>query len=255
MRQKIISLLLAVFLIPQLCFSGILFDGSDDYVDVSNSALDFTGNKTISAWVYILTTADYRPIFSRSRVGGGTSNVGYSLEIATGSNKLMYVKQGVAAIEAVNTALPANSWHHVAAVKTGTAVTFYLDGVGETISNSSTEVGGSPPPTYIGRSARNATSWSGSIDDVHIYNRALSAEQMLGLYSSRLRYYAIAGTAPMGIGYWPLDDHSDGTSGDGKKFIDRSNTGKTGTGNDGANDTGLTCNAGEVLSYPDEFAQ
>jgi len=52
------------------------------------------------------------------------------------------------------------------------------------------------------------------------------------------------------VGYWPLDDSPDGTSGDGDTFVDRSGTGNNGTGVDGANNTGLTVKASSYLMYP-----
>lgn len=49
--------------------------------------------------------------------------------------------------------------------------------------------------------------------------------------------------------HYPMDDEADGTSLDGDTFLDMVGT-SNGTGNDGANNTGLTAKGEEVLSYP-----
>ena len=46
---------------------------------------------------------------------------------------------------------------------------------------------------------------------------------------------------------WPLDDCGDGASGNGVTFRDRSGNNRHATGDNGGNDTGLTCRASEFL--------
>ncbi|MEK7176582.1 MAG: LamG domain-containing protein, partial [Patescibacteria group bacterium] len=83
-----------------------------------------------------------------------------------------------------STSFTVNTWYHLVGVfqSASNTVTFYVNNVVQTTSGFA---GGLPSTTgfgYIGVS--NAASFfPGSLDDVRIYNRALSAAEVLQLYN------------------------------------------------------------------------
>ncbi|MEA2097322.1 MAG: DUF2341 domain-containing protein, partial [Candidatus Cloacimonadota bacterium] len=116
-----------------------------DYIDLSNpAALNFgAGNWTLSSW--ITTTANgQRNIFSN---GGDNAN-GIRYVMALGENGL----DGMATItvddntsappkyqaQAEVPSLPSNdgAWHHVSAVRTGSTIRIYVDGIEEDLNNN-----------------------------------------------------------------------------------------------------------------------
>jgi hypothetical protein len=78
--------------------------------------------------------------------------------------------------------IPADVWLHHAVVKAGDQLTYYRDGV-EASSGTFTQPMDAPQPLFLGGDNENAEgeNWRGSLSDVRIYDRALSAGEVLGL--------------------------------------------------------------------------
>lgn len=78
-----------------------------------------------------------------------------------------------------------NEWHHYALVREAQTqqVLFYVDGqqLGNAVSYSRNPTGGGRGMLYIGSDVLGATPMDGMIDEVRIYNRALSASEILEL--------------------------------------------------------------------------
>jgi hypothetical protein len=163
---------------------ALLFDGSQNYVQVPNSpSIQYTGGSvTLSAWIGPRDDGTYRDVIMRKQ---NTYNFyyasGLSFEWFDGSNWQQV---------ATNQLLSHNTWHYVAAVITynqsqsQTTFAIYLDGVAiksQTVNGmmytgatDSLFIGGfTQTPTY-------AFCFNGSIDEARIYNRALSATEIQG---------------------------------------------------------------------------
>jgi hypothetical protein len=86
-----------------------------------------------------------------------------------------------------NAALPTGVWKHVAVTLSGNTGTLYVDGVqvGQntniTLRPSSL---GNTNLNYIGRSQYSDPYLDGQIDEFRIYNRALSAAEVLALFQN-----------------------------------------------------------------------
>jgi hypothetical protein len=85
-------------------------------------------------------------------------------------------------------ALPTGVWKHVAVTRNGNTGTLYIDGVqvaqntNMTLSPSSL---GSTTNNWIGRSQYSGDSYlDGQIDQFRIYNRALTAAEVLALFQT-----------------------------------------------------------------------
>ncbi len=246
-----------------LAFGAVDFDGTDDYVEKAtpNSALDISASFTISCWVnlealpissswfgvVVKVTVPPSGVFNYMLLldGGALASGGVGWLLATDGNVFPGAK--------FSTTPNLNQWYHIAGTYTEGSDTFtiYVDG----IQQAQASAAGYPPtgtaPFLIGVDPSTAgTNFNGIIDDVRIYNRALSPSEVEVIAKGRLKYDSLTTPGNGLVGYWPLDDSPDGTSGDGDTFVDRSGNGNNGTGVDGANNTGLTAKASSYLMYP-----
>ena len=146
------------------------FDGSDDYVDCGDDAsLDITDEITIEAWVNPTSGTGY--IISKN-IDSATDN---QYAIYWDGDQVMYYPSGTP-ISAVNS-VPTGAWTHIVFTRTGTTGQFYINGVASgspaacTMYSRATSVN-------IGRRKPGNFYFNGSIDDVAIYARALSANEV-----------------------------------------------------------------------------
>lgn len=102
------------------------FDGSGDYLSVADAnALDFAGDFTVEAWVFVPTTS----ASARTIIHKADTNVGYALVMIAAGN----IEVQCTSLQFNSTStLPLNQWNHVAMVRNGSGtnnVKFYLNGV------------------------------------------------------------------------------------------------------------------------------
>jgi pimeloyl-ACP methyl ester carboxylesterase len=168
------------------------FNGSSSYIDIpQNSGLNnLTTNFTLSAWIWQRSTNQnygYRII---DKCPAGTP-YGWTFDTLGNSSDRSLRLQAAAASNpnvAGATAYSLMQWHHVVATVSGTIGKVYLDGN----LDGAGDVGNIPQnflDIFIGRShpygsdPGNREYFNGMIDDVRIYNRALSGSEIQQLYS------------------------------------------------------------------------
>ena len=190
---------------------AIVLDGVDDYVDLGNPvALRLTGSMTVSAWINssAFPADDAAVVSKRGSVGfqldttidAGPRTVGFKLTSSTGADMIRYGA----------TALQTNTWYHVAGVYDAAAATMtvYVDGHldnGAQIGTVTSSQQDSPQNVLIGRRANGGYLFSGRVDDVRIYDRALSLAEIqadmakgLGPASGDATPPSVSITAPAG---------------------------------------------------------
>ncbi|GAG42673.1 unnamed protein product, partial [marine sediment metagenome] len=162
------------------------FDGGGDYVDCgSGDSLIFTGAFTVSTWVN-LNVIDSNP-------GGIVSNghsSGYILFYASNYFKF-YVNSAGWKIVKYPTTPTANQWYHVVGRYDGSDITIYVNGIqGETLSvGSITDYSGVATGIGVYSMQRKEMYFNGLIDEVAIYNRSLSSDEIYQQYVSNLNKY------------------------------------------------------------------
>jgi hypothetical protein len=155
--------------------SAYSFDGANDYVRITDSSiLNITGNLTISAW---LRTNDIAPIIF-SNMLEISPHSGYSLRLNFGKLRFMSGDKSLWG----NTSVNGNIWTHVAITLSGTTATSYVNGLFDTSGTVGIPTSSSVDQT-IGASYTPYYFLKGSIDEVRIYNRALSYSEIQELYS------------------------------------------------------------------------
>ena len=175
---------------PGTCGYGT-FDGVNDYIDLSGMP-NLSGSFTISAWIYADNTGNDQRIFADDE----NDNNGFAFSLGdAGNGRLRLFSRSVnpVSVDTQNAVISAGQWYHVAAVHDATARTrrIFVNGVAQTLT------GGSSTPTYsgtwgvdngvasIGGETNNAggeavPNWrfDGRIDEVRIYDSALSTSQI-----------------------------------------------------------------------------
>ena len=176
--------------------SALTFDGTDDkaYVaDPINGSLDMgSGDFSLAAWVKLdptYTDANPTVIFKGA---GSDTEPGYWLFWSNSSNYLRFtISSGVGTRPTVNSTagvIKDNLWHHVAAVAVRSGVSkLYIDGVLNASSNWSAYTGSIDTASnfVIGSHLIGpaATDWKGQIDDVRMYEKALSDVEITDIYN------------------------------------------------------------------------
>ena len=188
------------------------FDGSSSYITGSGSALPNVGvaaSTTISAWIKPTSTSGTREIFTKGASGNcfnyGMVMVGGVLSARNSNNDYAL---GSASIT-------ANIWQHVTVVFGSAGATGYVNGVQVGTNASGATTNCATNNWSIGTRAYNALSefFPGIIDDVRIYNRALSATDVLNVYTSGQIVRKNISNNNL-IGYWPMNEGKGSQAGD-----------------------------------------
>jgi len=158
------------------------FDGTNDHIVIADSSsLTVALTFTISYWVKFDVLSTTNVIYN-----SGEQINNWITQIST-ANKSTFSELGVADY-ASNTTLSNNVWYHITVVKNGDGasnLTFYLNGV----NDGTASVGSVSTPSgskNIGSITAGAFQTNGKIDDMRVYNRALSAQEVKMLYRQGL---------------------------------------------------------------------
>jgi hypothetical protein len=152
------------------------FDGTGDYVDCGNTpVISPTTELTVMAWIKVNPwTKTWEAILAKgddsyrlSRSGSGNAT-----HFGCGGTSGNYFDG--------STVVTDNQWHHVCGVYDGARQTIYIDGVLDTAIPSTGSVTASANNLFIGENSGAAGRHiTGLIDDVRLYNRALTVEEIM----------------------------------------------------------------------------
>ncbi|MHC4371067.1 MAG: LamG domain-containing protein [Planctomycetota bacterium] len=160
------------FFVEGIAGKALSFDGVNDSVDFgNNAAFDITEQITISAWVNTNDTGDGQ---HNPYVGKGDH--AYALKQASSSTIEFFIYDGGWYTANVRVDSSFNGeWHHVLGTYDGLEVKTYVDGVlGATNAHAGTIEVQTHNLTIAINSEETDRYYDGLIDEVKIYNRALS---------------------------------------------------------------------------------
>jgi len=169
----------------------LVLDGFDDYGDCGN-AVDLTlpVEQTISAWISV----EGHPSAWARFVGKGAINIrNYGLWLAADGDILYQLYAGASYSNFYNNVGVGDAmnfpvglgWHHVVGVYSGTNGKVYIDGVEAHSSDDSVVGHTSNEPLLLGGGIHEF--FYGSMDNVMVYNRVLSADEVLSIYEAQLK--------------------------------------------------------------------
>lgn len=164
-------------------WSALNFDGLNDYVDCGNNeTLDPIQGATIEAWVNFgcLPSVAGHTMEIASRSGASTD---LDLQAETDNRFKFYIGPGV--VVASNTVVEIGRWYHVAATYQAYNCTrMYVNGILEKTTSINLARGTNPNSFSIGESlVWRGRYFNGTIDEVKVYNRPLSAEEVWSEYT------------------------------------------------------------------------
>ena len=171
----------------QVGSTAISFDGVDDYVNIAdNNLLDFgTGDFTVGFWVKIPINASLWPGIVTK--GGSASAVAHTwgfLLTSTFTNQVRFEQASDAGGTFdvnIDSGVLSNGWHHILARRSGATTQLYVDGL---FKVEDTSAGSDLNNTSPIRMGSNGSPSASTVDDVRIYNRALSAAEIQALYNA-----------------------------------------------------------------------
>lgn len=194
------------------------FDETDDYVTCpDNAALKIADRITNCAWVRMRSLPGAGANHSIINKGTVWSDGGHTILIST-TGYVIIGFQGLstASLTDNTTAIAIDTWTHIANRYDGSEITIWVNGKQVKSVSSTGSVTTNSSALWIGREQFSGGRWTfdGQIDDVRIYNRALSPNEIKLLSSRRGIAYEIApysltaeqaAAAAVIVPYWHLN--------------------------------------------------
>lgn len=153
------------------------FNGSSNYVTMGY-VLSFSGTQSLSmsAWIKPnVTNVSYQTLVGKE--------LDYKLDLDSGGKVNFLLGNSWGRNFASDTSLVAGNWYHIVATYDGTNKKMYINGSWDKTVASTGNISGNSYQFNIGQ--RNSDDYfNGIIDEVRIYNRALTQAEVTALYNA-----------------------------------------------------------------------
>ena len=202
---------------------GLNFDGTDDYLEVSESSDLSFGNTsfTLSAWVKKGGSGDSGDQYPIAKGYPNTSQEqrGYGFRLDKDSQRFLFFIQDDSMVKVTgswSSGMPAGEWHHLVGVvnRSQNTMKAYYDGeqLGDTTDISSIGDITSATSLRLGQSA-SGRHFNGTLDDVRVYDYALTQTEIENLYNqpSQTNYVPVGnfdGADTTHITGWAYDENA-----------------------------------------------
>jgi len=166
---------------------AIELDGVDQHIDIGDVApLDITGSAiTLAIWAKNTVNGEHKLIAKWKDAG---SLFSYLLSINATDKTLLAVDVGGVKTVVGTTTIATGTWFYIVGTYDGTTLRIYVNGVEE---NSNTVTGGNlrsvATTVRIGSGSGGENHMDGCLEDARIYDRVLSADEILTIFNSRGR--------------------------------------------------------------------
>ncbi len=157
---------------------GLNFDGIDDRVTVGSSSLLNLTTGTVEAWVRLDTMGRWHGVVAKGNANSDASH-NYAIEIDDSNFVNCLIGNGTSSNTVRSTTqIAGQQFQHVACTWDGSQLRLYINGaLNRSVTQTMTPAGNSSP-LYIGQYGGNVDRFDGVIDEVRIYNVALSLAQI-----------------------------------------------------------------------------
>jgi len=184
---------------------SLLLDGTTDYIDIPglSTALNGLSEMTISMWIKSDVIGSDRPFLGLVEAGNGDDggirydNAGFTDTSKDDIIKVSFFTDGGNNnYETSTNFIQKTDWQHVAVVwKDGDGVTIYIDNVAETPPGippgddfDTTGIISDQTRFTVGQGPKgqNGDTWDGRIDELAVWNSALSADEIDWLFTNSI---------------------------------------------------------------------
>jgi len=154
---------------------SFVFDGANDYINLPTNNLPYGSvPRTICCW-FLANSLAYEWAFSYGSPAAGASNaLGIILGVITYA--------GYGGFDVYGPVPSLNTWYYVCGVYNGSVASLYINGSLYTSSAKSWNTVQST--AQIGGQTNGGEFWNGNISQSKIYNRALTAQEILQNYNA-----------------------------------------------------------------------
>lgn len=170
----------------------IAFNGTNQYVNVPNStSLQVADTFTLCSWVYATTLAARYAIFStrvNNPAGSWQLEIGSTGAGSLSTNRIAFTGVGTWIAETFDNVISTNRWFHICLTKVNNATTggtFYINGA--SVVNRQTNaytISNNADAKRIATSTGLIELFPGNISHTSLYNRVLSATEILQNYNA-----------------------------------------------------------------------
>jgi hypothetical protein len=164
---------------------AIEFDGVDDYIKIPDDASlnPISDSITVSVWVKP-NFLGVRQIIEAYGYGGVPNAEPYWMRLDANNKFQFIVSNGTPTDVYSTTTATAGQWYYVVGRYNGSHVSIFVNGVEENSTSLTGNMVDSNTDLYIGQNTANNYFFNGTIDDVRIYDRALTSEEIIILNNS-----------------------------------------------------------------------
>jgi len=161
--------------VPGRFGAGLAFSGSNASVSVPSSpTLNLTTGMTLEAWVNPSALTGWRTVVLKP----SATDLAYALYASDGTRPVGVAMLGTKTYDYGTASLTLNAWSHVAATYDGAALKLYVNGTLVKSTPGSGAIATAVTPLQIGGNTVWGEYFAGIIDDVRVYNHALSAAEI-----------------------------------------------------------------------------
>lgn len=162
---------------------GINFDGSDDYISIPDAAsLDLGSAGSVTAWAKRLGTGQWDGIVAKGDANNTWSH-NYAINFRNDNTIECNIGNGSSSnVVTTTVTITDSNFHHYVCTWDGSTVRFYIDGAFSVSTPQTLTPTANTAPLYIGQFGGNVDRFIGVIDEVAVYNRALSDKEVAYLY-------------------------------------------------------------------------
>jgi len=199
---------------------GFYFDGDEDYISYGGDSYNLSSGVTFSMWYNNENASKYSALMM-------DDNDNYKFIWFYGEHVRLETNTNNDIVDVYLDSAAENVWHHLVFSSLGNNVSVYQNGnyLGSSVTTDSLI-----DLSNIGGRGDEERSFKGSIDEVRIYNRSLSADEVSNLYNYDRTYSLKLNTDPAKglidesnlVYYYPFDS-KDGSN--NSKFIGYKNNG------------------------------
>jgi hypothetical protein len=170
--------------------NSYLFNGTSDKITFqSKFQFHNSGDASISIWIKTISIpSGIQATFLKSKLTNSDNNRFNFFANPKPNNKVLIsldYRESNTTLHALNIdTINLNNWHHLTYTRSGNSYKLYIDGVFQNITTDNNPVALNEIGWLIGNDPSSSHDFNGIIDDISIYNRALTQQEITSLYES-----------------------------------------------------------------------